>query len=1212
MKHLSNLLLIGLLFVSLSLTGDVHGRVEGKTFHFLGKGMEIGKSDDLQAKGRRPQKISRIQLAVGRFDPLLESEPFTLPQGMKIQALPTGETGYYIIQFRGPVQQTWKDDVMEAGAKIFDYIPDFAFIVKMDEKTKVRVEAMDSVRWVGIYQPGYRVEPYLMQSHVMAEKAEALTLIVVTFRGEDVSSIADVLRTMGGTVLDVSETEWKGKIKVRIDSTKVAEIAQIQGVKWIEKAPVWKLFNDVGRGIMNVDTVWTSDNLFGEGQVVAVADTGLDQGSTDPAHLHDDFEDFAGGSRVDQIFDLVGDGADDVNSGHGTHVAGSVLGNGEESKGIHAGVAPEARLIFQALEDNGNPGALDGIPGDLNTLFDQARTAAPTGAHIHTNSWGASVAGAYTSSSEEVDENTWDNKEFTILFSAGNDGIDANADGVIDLYSMGSPATAKNCITVGASENDRPSGSTPAPGYDIPWATGSWADYYPVGPIASDHVSNNSEGMAAFSSRGPCLDGRTKPDIVAPGTNIISTLSSQVTLPVLWGSGGLAGGPLEDYYVFSGGTSMSTPLAAGAAALVREFYTDQIVPLTPSSALIKATLINGAADMSGQYAGAEVIDGPRPNQAEGWGRIDLESSISPALPKMLQYYDETTGLTTGATHIYNISVGAGDVPLKVTLVWTDYPGSPVAGGGLVNDLDLTVTDPNVIVHFPNNASQRGTTQIMSYDDGSWEDGVNWEDAGSGWAVRFTPSSYPVTVDTARFYLILFSLPGSQITCNIWDDNGPGGLPGTNLFSQTVSPAVKGFNGFWYEGWYTVSISGVTINEGSFYVEMRYATTDPFNPFLAIDETTPAGRSYYYNGSSWSALPLGDINGNWFIQATAMTPALATSADRVNNVVGIDIDAPVVTGLYSVRIEGHNIPQGPQPYALVITGGDISPLSPVSPPQAPTDLLGQVISLTQVDLTWTDNSGDETGFRIERKEGAAGTYQQIDIVGVDVENYTDTTTGGVTYYYRVRAYNASGDSAPSNEAGVKTGIPDDPSDLSATAVSYRRIDLSWIDNSLGETGFKIERRTGAGAWGLLAMVGPETESYADASCAASTTYYYQVFSYNPLGDSAASDEASATTPAAPAVIPPIGGGGGGGGGGCFIATAAYGSRLAKEVKVLGRVRDKYLLTNVLGRAFVSAYYRYSPDLADCMVKHPMMKSIVRIGLYPILELSKWFVGGDPSR
>ncbi len=87
--------------------------------------------------------------------------------------------------------------------------------------------------------------------------------------------------------------------------------------------------------------------------------------------------------------------------------------------------------------------------------------------------------------------------------------------------------------------------------------------------------------------------------------------------------------------------------------------------------------------------------------------------------------------------------------------------------------------------------------------------------------------------------------------------------------------------------------------------------------------------------------------------------------------------------------------------------------------------------------------------------------------------------------------------------------------------------------------------------------------------------------------------------------------GGSGGGCFIATAVYGLALSNEVNVFKQFRDKYLLTNELGQAFVSSYYKYSPPLADWIAKHPLMRKMVRIGLYPVLELSKCFMGEIPS-
>ena len=860
-----------------------------------------------------------LHLASGSFDPLLKPvEPLAIPgmpQITKESILP-GESAYYLVQLKGPVTDEQKKHLLQAGSQIFDYIPEFAFIVKMDNRARSIVETYNFIRWIGMYQPGYRVEPKLTKELSLSIPSRPVELVVVTFSGQDMNDISDQLETLGGRILNVTSAKWKGKIRVETESAKIGQIAAIPGVKWVEEAPVWKLTNNVARDIMNVGPIGNPKNLFGKGQIVAVADTGLDRGSTDPAKLHDDFENGNGNSRVIQILDLAGDGAvSDVNSGHGTHVAGSVLGNGVKSGSnplshdyvmSYAGVAPEAELIFQAVEDNSNE-YLTGIPNDLNLLFDQARTA---GAHIHTNSWGNSVSGAYTSFSEDVDENAWNNRYFTILFAAGNEGIDSNADGIIDLYSVVAPGTAKNCITVGDSESNRPPGSSPTPAYDFPWGTGSWAVEYPVAPIASDHVSNNPEGMAAFSSQGPCLDGRTKPDVVAPGTNIISTLSSRASPSGLWGSGGLTGG-LEKYYVFSGGTSMSTPLVAGSAALVREFYTDQGV--TPSSALIKGTLINGAKDMSGQYETYEVVDGPRPNQAEGWGRVDLQKTLFPSNPRKMEYHDVTPGLTTGGTDRYGVEVTDTTEPLRVTLVWTDYPGSPTAGGGLVNDLDLSVIDPLGTTHYSNGAVQRGITQILSYDDGEADGGYSWS-MGKGFAVRFTPTSYPVKLDKVNIALLnideqKYPYP-RRFTANVWDDNG--GKPGTMLGS--VSYTIRA------AGWPVVDFSNnnITIASGDFYVEVRFS--DKSLGLLYDDDPPVDGRSWNFNGTSWSQRSGKDF----MIRAIVTSSDNTTPYDRVNNVEGVDIDTPV-QGKYTININGFNVPQGPQPYALVISGAVGGPL-----------------------------------------------------------------------------------------------------------------------------------------------------------------------------------------------------------------------------------------------------------------------------------------------
>jgi len=155
----------------------------------------------------------------------------------------------------------------------------------------------------------------------------------------------------------------------------------------------------------------------------------------------------------------------------------------------------------------------------------------------------------------------WEHKDFLILIAAGNDGVDGDRDGVVDQGSVTPPGTAKNGITVGAAESVRSQG-----GYQRAYGS-LWPDSYGIAPLKDDMQSDNADDVAAFSSRGPTRDGRVKPDLVAPGTNILSTRSSAVQ-STNHGWGAWAASPR---YMFNGGTSMATPLAAGAAALVRQY-----------------------------------------------------------------------------------------------------------------------------------------------------------------------------------------------------------------------------------------------------------------------------------------------------------------------------------------------------------------------------------------------------------------------------------------------------------------------------------------------------------------------------------------------------------------------------------------------------------------------------------------------------------------
>jgi CARDB/Fibronectin type III domain len=215
--------------------------------------------------------------------------------------------------------------------------------------------------------------------------------------------------------------------------------------------------------------------------------------------------------------------------------------------------------------------------------------------------------------------------------------------------------------------------------------------------------------------------------------------------------------------------------------------------------------------------------------------------------------------------------------------------------------------------------------------------------------------------------------------------------------------------------------------------------------------------------------------------------------------------------YRVRVVASS---GTSPYSNTAT---VTTLPATAAPAAPSALVATVVSGNQINLGWTDNAANETGFKIERCTGGTCTaFAEVATVGASMTSYQSLQLiGGTTYRYRVLAYNSVGVSAYSDIVAATTlPVPATPSGLAATPVSSGQLNLTWTDNATNETGFRIESCDGATCTDFtqLVAVGANATSYQNTAIYSSTTYRYRVYAYNGNGNSAYSGIASATTPA----------------------------------------------------------------------------------------------------
>jgi serine protease len=484
--------------------------------------------------------------------------------------------------------------------------------------------------------------------------------------------------------------------------------------------------------------------------------------------------------------------------------------------------------------------------------------------------------------------------------------------------------------------------------------------------------------------------------------------------------------------------------------------------------------------------------------------------------------DSGSGSTSAAISALNYAVARG---AKVS-------NNSWGGGGFSQGLYDAINNARAIGHlFIAAAGNGGSDQVGDNND----------------TTPFYPASY--TLDNLIAVAAIDSGDNRASFSNYGATGVDLGAPGVSILSTTPNNSYAYYSG---TSMATPHVAGVValvyaLNPGWTYAQVRDRVFSTVRPVASMSGNTVTGgvldASAAVGGAAPPPAPAAPSN----LQASAASSSQInlTWADNSSNETGFKVErcqgagctnfaqiattgAGVATysntGLaattsYSYRVRATNA-GGDSDYS---NEASATTQAAPAPPAAPTNLAATAASSSQINLTWTDASNDETGFRIERCQGAGcSSFTQIATVGAGVQTYSNTGLAASTSYgYRVRAYNANGNSGYSNTASAATQtapVPAAPANLAATAASSSQISLTWTDASNNETGFRIERCQGAGcsSFTQIATVGAGVQTYSNTGLAASTSYGYRVRAYNANGNSGYSNTASATTQAPPAL------------------------------------------------------------------------------------------------
>ena len=636
-----------------------------------------------------------------------------------------------LVQFVGPIKPEWRAALERTGVKIISYLPQNAYLVYGDAPALAQLQSWTGaetfVQWDGDYAGEYKTHP---RARAVDRKGNARQIGTDTFAIQmvaDADANSATLRIIEqlrlAPVVRSSDALGYHNVIVALPADQLDVIAAQPDVVSIhpyftpkkhderqDQILAGNLLGSLPSGPGYLDWLagkgFTQAQFDASGLVVDVSDSGIDNGTATPGHFAFYPQgDISLASRV--VYNRL-EGSPNAGStlrgcdGHGNlnaHIIGGydafsglLLHTDSEGYSYGLGVCPFVKVGSSVVFD---PNAFTN-PNYTNLLTH----AYNDGGRISNNSWGSSSAGDYDMDAQDYDVLVRDvggsanSRQMVVVFVAGNDGP--------STQTINSPGSAKNVITVGASESVR-SLSTANGGVDSAGDSGCQTD--------SDLVANSASDMTDFSSRGPCADGRSKPDLVAPGTHITGGVP-QAGAPATNGIGnasscfdgtgvcalpgsGTAGSldnffPLnQEFFTVSSGTSHAAPAVSGACALLRQYFINNGLELSnapPSPAMIKAFLMNSARYMTGNFANDTL-----PSASQGMGELNLGTAFDGVARVLRDQHPLDIFTASGQTRTFSGFVVDDTKPFRVTLAWTDAAGSTAAGPALVNDLDLVVT-----------------------------------------------------------------------------------------------------------------------------------------------------------------------------------------------------------------------------------------------------------------------------------------------------------------------------------------------------------------------------------------------------------------------------------------------------------------------------------------------------------------------------------------